>query len=82
MAAAERRDGKDCQALTRCLSPAGLRLKGASQVAQHSLLFKWSGHHFNLNPVLFVSHIDVVPATEGHQSDWSSGPFSGDVTEK
>lgn len=52
------------------------------QVAQHSLLFKWQGQNAALNPVLFVSHLDVVPATVGSHSGWSKDPFSGEVTDK
>lgn len=52
------------------------------QVAQHSLLLRWNGQNDALQPVLFVSHMDVVPATEGSHSDWSKEPFSGQLADK
>ena len=41
-----------------------------------SLLFKWSGKG-NSDPVLFMSHHDVVEAT----GTWEHGAFSGDIDE-
>ena len=52
------------------------------QVAQHSLLFRWEGGNAALNPVLFVSHMDVVPATEGDHSGWNRNPFGGEIADK
>ncbi|KAL3142393.1 hypothetical protein ABBQ38_002728 [Trebouxia sp. C0009 RCD-2024] len=48
-------------------------------VAEFSLLIRWQGSNTALNPVLFVSHLDVVPATEGDSSEWSRPPFGGDI---
>ncbi len=42
-----------------------------------SLLFKWSGKGTH-DPILFMSHHDVVEAT----GDWEHEPFSGDIDEK
>lgn len=42
-----------------------------------SLLFKWSGKG-NHEPILFMSHHDVVEAT----GTWEHGPFSGDIDEE
>ena len=42
-----------------------------------SLLFKWSGQG-NHEPILFMSHHDVVEA----DGEWEHGPFSGDIDEK
>lgn len=53
-----------------------------AQVAEFSLLIRWQGKNPALNPVLFVSHLDVVPATEGDSSEWSRPPFSGDIHDK
>ena len=41
-----------------------------------SLLFKWSGKG-NSEPILFMSHHDVVEAT----GTWEHGAFSGDIDE-
>ncbi|DBA81464.1 TPA: hypothetical protein ACH3X1_007247 [Trebouxia sp. C0004] len=48
-------------------------------IAEHSLLIQWQGRDMSLKPVLFVSHIDVVPATEGVSSEWSKPPFGGEI---
>lgn len=53
-----------------------------AQVAEFSLLIRWQGSNTALNPVLFVSHLDVVPATEGDSSEWSRPPFGGDIHDK
>ena len=42
-----------------------------------SLLFKWKGKG-NHEPILLMSHQDVVEAT----GDWKHEPFSGDIAEK
>lgn len=42
-----------------------------------SLLFKWSGKG-NTEPILFMSHHDVVEAN----GSWEHGAFSGDIDEK
>ena len=54
----------------------------AAQVAEHSLLIQWQGRDTSLKPVLFVSHIDVVPATEGFSSEWTRPPFGGEIFDK
>ena len=54
----------------------------STQAADHSLLIRWQGSNPALNPVLFVSHLDVVPATEGSSSEWSRPPFGGEVHDK
>lgn len=42
-----------------------------------NLLYKWTGKSAN-NPILFMSHQDVVEAT----GIWEHGPFSGDIDEE
>ncbi len=42
-----------------------------------SLLYKWSGKS-EANPILFMSHQDVVEAT----GEWEHGAFSGDIDEE
>ncbi len=54
----------------------------AAQIAEHSLLIQWQGRDTSLKPVLFVSHIDVVPATEGVSSEWSRPPYGGEIFDK
>lgn len=49
----------------------------AKHVFNGSLLFKWSGKG-NHEPILFMSHHDVVEAT----GTWEHEPFSGEIDEK
>ena len=44
-----------------------------------SMLLRWEGSDSSLNPILLVSHYDVVPVTDGTESDWTHPPFSGHV---
>jgi carboxypeptidase PM20D1 len=43
----------------------------------YSLLYTWRGQNENLKPVMFTSHIDVVPVEPGTEGDWEYPPFSG-----
>lgn len=45
------------------------------------MLLRWPGSDLELLPVLFISHYDVVPVTEGTEGDWTYGPFSGAVAD-
>ncbi|MBA2684885.1 MAG: M20/M25/M40 family metallo-hydrolase [Gemmatimonadaceae bacterium] len=50
-------------------------------VAPASLLFEWKGSNASLEPIVMMSHLDVVPVEEGSQSAWTHAPFSGDVAD-
>ncbi|KAG2452483.1 hypothetical protein HYH02_002722 [Chlamydomonas schloesseri] len=47
----------------------------------YSRLLTWHGSDTSLDPVLFISHYDVVPVTPGTEGEWKHGPFSGDVAD-
>ncbi|KAG2445918.1 hypothetical protein HXX76_000521 [Chlamydomonas incerta] len=47
----------------------------------YSRLLTWRGSDPSLEPVLFISHYDVVPVTPGTEGEWKHGPFSGDVAD-
>lgn len=47
------------------------------EVYDGSLLLRWPGSHPELDPVLLMSHHDVVPA----QGDWTYPPFSGAIAQ-
>ena len=53
--------------------------KGGVEQVNLSLLLKWPGKHKALNPIIYISHTDVVPV--GEVSAWKYGPFSGAVAE-
>lgn len=42
-----------------------------------ALLFKWKGKDSSRNPILLMSHQDVVPA----EGQWKYGPFSGEIAD-
>lgn len=48
-------------------------------IAEHTLLYIWKGRNSGLDPVLFVSHQDVVPA--GDEKAWKHPPFAGIIDE-
>jgi carboxypeptidase PM20D1 len=45
----------------------------------YSLLFRLPGSDPSLEPVLFMSHMDVVPIEESTRPDWTHPPFDGVV---
>ena len=73
-----------CQLPSTCLHSQSVSLTHhfAAQIAEHSLLIQWQGRDMSLKPVLFVSHVDVVPATEGVSSEWSRPPYGGEIFDK
>jgi carboxypeptidase PM20D1 len=51
------------------------------RVNGYSLLFTWKGTRQELNPVLFMSHIDVVPVERGTEQNWTHPPYSGAIAD-
>lgn len=45
----------------------------------YSLLYTWPGKNPDLDPVLFTSHLDVVPADPTSLDQWTHPPFSGKI---
>lgn len=50
-------------------------------INEYSLLYTWQGNDDNLKPVMFTSHLDVVPVEPGTEGDWDYPPFSGHITD-
>ena len=48
-------------------------------VAEYSLLYYWEGTDRSLQPLLLMSHMDVVPVEPGTEDDWVQPPFSGAI---
>ncbi|HEV7704860.1 MAG TPA: M20/M25/M40 family metallo-hydrolase, partial [Gemmatimonadaceae bacterium] len=46
-----------------------------------SLLFKWTGADTTLEPIVMMSHLDVVPVEAGSEGAWTHAPFSGDIAD-
>ena len=46
-----------------------------------NLLFKWTGADTTLEPIVMMSHMDVVPVEAGSESAWTHPPFSGDIAD-
>jgi carboxypeptidase PM20D1 len=46
-----------------------------------SLLFEWKGSDTTLEPIVMMSHLDVVPVEPGSESAWTHPPFSGDIAD-
>ncbi len=47
----------------------------------YSLLFTWQGKRAVAKPVLFMSHIDVVPVERDSEETWTHPPFSGAIAD-
>lgn len=47
----------------------------------YSLLYQLAGSDSSLEPVLFMSHFDVVPIDESSLAEWTQPPFGGVIAE-
>lgn len=45
----------------------------------YSLLYTWKGSSAELDPVLLVAHMDVVPVDEAARAEWTQPPFEGKI---
>jgi carboxypeptidase PM20D1 len=50
-------------------------------VADYSLLYRWQGSDRTLEPILLMSHLDVVPVEPGTEERWTHPPFGGVVAD-
>lgn len=46
-----------------------------------TLLFRWEGKDDNRNPVLLMSHQDVVPVIPGTEAEWTHPPYAGTIAD-
>ncbi len=51
------------------------------RVGDANLLFTWAGTDTSLEPIVMMSHLDVVPVEPGSERDWTHRPFSGDIAD-
>jgi carboxypeptidase PM20D1 len=47
----------------------------------HTLVFRWRGTDPFVEPVLLMSHLDVVPVEPGTEEKWTYPPFAGRVAD-
>ena len=50
-------------------------------VSEFSLLYHWRGRDPKAQPILLMSHLDVVPVPATEQSRWTHSPWSGDIAD-
>ncbi len=50
-------------------------------VSDYSLLYRWPGSDPELQPVLLMAHMDVVPIEPGTEDQWEHPPFAGAVAD-
>lgn len=51
------------------------------EVIGRGVLYTWRGSSPQLEPVLLLAHLDVVPVAPGTEGDWIHPPFSGALAE-
>ncbi|WP_454714093.1 M20 family peptidase [Caulobacter segnis] len=50
-------------------------------VADHTLVYTWTGSNPALPPIVLMAHQDVVPVTPGSEGQWSHPPFDGVIAD-
>jgi len=50
-------------------------------VNSYSLLYTWPGIDNNLQPIILLAHMDVVPVEEESITQWTHNPFAGSVAD-
>jgi len=50
-------------------------------IGDYSLLYSWKGSDSSRQPILLMSHIDVVPVDPATRDDWKHPPFGGDIAD-
>jgi len=50
-------------------------------IEYHALYHTWKGSDPSLEPIVFMAHQDVVPASEDPDSGWEFPPFGGDIAD-
>ena len=46
-----------------------------------TLLYRWQGQDAERNPILLLSHQDVVPVIPGTEEEWTHPPFAGTIAD-
>jgi carboxypeptidase PM20D1 len=61
--------------------PAAHAAMAREVIADHTLVYTWTGSDPSLPAVILMAHQDVVPVTPGTEGDWKHPPFDGAVAE-
>ena len=61
--------------------PAFYGVVQSETVADYALYHTWKGSDPSLDPIVFMAHQDVVPASEEPNSGWEFPPFGGDIVD-
>ena len=72
---------KDMHVLLERLYPRVHASLKREKVNEYSLLYTWMGRNLDLEPVLLMGHLDVVPVDLATSEDWTYPPFGGDVAD-
>ena len=51
------------------------------KINEYSLLYTWEGKDPSKEPLILMSHQDVVPVDQPTLEDWEAGPFEGKITD-
>jgi carboxypeptidase PM20D1 len=54
---------------------------GRETVSELSLLYTWEGSDPDLEPIVLMGHLDVVPVIPGTEDDWTHPPFGGVIAD-
>lgn len=52
---------------------------GRERVSGYSLLYTWTGSDPDLDPLLLLGHMDVVPVEPGTEPQWPEPPYAGNI---
>jgi carboxypeptidase PM20D1 len=50
-------------------------------IADHTLVYTWTGSNPALPPIVLMAHQDVVPVTPGSEGQWKHAPFDGVIAD-
>ena len=61
--------------------PAAHKAMTREILPNRALVYTWPGSDPSLAPIILMGHQDVVPVTEGTESDWKHAPFAGEIAD-
>jgi len=61
--------------------PAAHKAMSREILPNKALVYTWQGSDAALPPIVLMAHQDVVPVTEGTETDWTHPPFAGVIAD-